>query len=139
MPTKIIEKKDSQGVTISTKKVRDYKNCKYKEEFLKAGIEANHIRYAYTNRDEFLAVAAEGDTSKYSPEFKEILIKLGMPEFVFDLEVIDPAVKSRSRIMDKVISKNPEVSDFNTLCQLQINEELIEQQETLKILFKILF
>ena len=50
--------------------VLDYENCLYKEELLNAGIGVKHIKYAYTNRKEFLAVAAEGDFSKYSPEFK---------------------------------------------------------------------
>ena len=35
-------------------------------------IEPKHIEYAYQNRREFLAVASEGDSTKYSPEFKEV-------------------------------------------------------------------
>ncbi len=44
------------------------------------------VDYAYTNKREFVAVAAEGDMSKYSKEFKSDLMKLGMPEWVFNLQ-----------------------------------------------------
>ena len=136
MPIKMVEK-TSLGGTKRQEKVRDYQNCKYKEEFLKAGIDACHISYAYKDRNEFLAVAAEGDMSKYSPEFKSVLIKLGMPDFVFDLEVIDPAIKERSSLMSLVESKYPEVTDFNTLIQLQEYEELLKRQRGLKMLSEI--
>lgn len=137
MPTKTFEVKDSQGTTIFINERRDYENCKYREEFLKAGIDINHISYAYKNIYEFLAVAAEGDMSKYSPEFKTVLIKLGMPKFVFDLEFINPVVKGRSKIMDDIISKNPEVRDFETLCRLQIITVNAQMQNYYRsILFK---
>lgn len=89
------------------KEVLDWENCKYREEFLKAGIESDHIGYAYTNKNEFLAVASEGDLSQYSPEFREILIKIGMPEYVFDLPVHDADVKENVAIVQKVLKKHP--------------------------------
>ena len=94
MPRKI----DENG-----KEVIDIKNCKYKEEFLKAGINPKQIKYAYNNIQEFIAVAAEGDMSKYSPEFKKILINFGMPEWVLNMEVTDPAIKSRSETVSYLI------------------------------------
>lgn len=57
----------------------------YRKQFEKAGLEEELIDYAYTNRDEFVAVAAEGDLSKYSDDFKKVLKDLGMPEWVFKL------------------------------------------------------
>ena len=60
-----------------------------------------------------------------------------MPEFVFDLEVIDPAIKERSSLMSLVESKYPEVTDFNTLMQLQDYEELLKRQRGLKMLSEI--
>lgn len=63
-----------------------WNKCLYKEEFANAGLDYDKIRYAYKNKREFIAVAAEGYYSKYSPEFKEVLVKLGMPEYVFKME-----------------------------------------------------
>ena len=67
-------------------KVLDEKNCKYANELHNAGLDyIEDIPYAFTNADEFIAKAAEGDMSKYSPEFKQVLVSLGMPEWVFKL------------------------------------------------------
>lgn len=55
-------------------------------ELLKAGIEPSHIGYAFVNTKEFIAVASEGDMSKYSPEFKRMLIEFGMPEWMFKMK-----------------------------------------------------
>uniref|UniRef100_UPI004028F7C2 hypothetical protein n=1 Tax=Candidatus Scatousia sp. TaxID=3085663 RepID=UPI004028F7C2 len=63
----------------------DLDKCKYVEEFENAGIPDWHIPYAYTNKAEFLAVAAEGDYSKYSKEFKELLVKFGLPDWMFKM------------------------------------------------------
>lgn len=57
----------------------------YRDEFRKAGIPEYHIDYAYTNRKEFIAVAAEGNPEAYSEEFKQVLIDLGMPEWFFSI------------------------------------------------------
>lgn len=57
----------------------------YADELQNAGLDYDMIDYAYTNKSEFIAKAAEGDTSKYSDEFKKILIKFGMPEYIFEM------------------------------------------------------
>ena len=70
--------------------VVDPENCKYFDELKSglesAGIDSSYAYYAYTDRNELIAVAAEGDYTKYSPEFKQALIKLGMPKWVFKMD-----------------------------------------------------
>lgn len=56
--------------------------CKYVNELRKGGISEKLIEYAYTNPLEFVAVASQGDFSKYSLEFKKYLTELGMPEWM---------------------------------------------------------
>jgi hypothetical protein len=97
------------------KKVLNHKKCPYKKEFLKAGISPYYIKYAYTNRQEFIAVAAEGDMKRYSLEFKEILVKLGMPEFVFELPCLDKTTKSMANKMASTIN----IKDYNKLLDEQ--------------------
>lgn len=65
--------------------VPDFDKCKYVDEFRNAGLSDYLIEYAYTDKAEFLAVAAEGDYSKYSKEFKELLVKLGLPDWMFNM------------------------------------------------------
>ena len=57
----------------------------YRDEFKNAGIPDMYIEYAYTNRAEFIAVAAQGNPKAYSEEFKQVLIDLGMPEWFFNI------------------------------------------------------
>lgn len=64
----------------------DAKKGKYYQEFVNGGISDYKISYAYNNTKEFIAVASEGDMSKYSSEFKQVLIDFGMPEWIFNLE-----------------------------------------------------
>ena len=90
-----------------SKEVLDWDNCKYREEFLKAGINPNHVEYAYTNRNEFLSVAAEGDFNEYSSEFRKILIKIGMPEYVLNLPINDINVKVNVNRVKKILKKHP--------------------------------
>ncbi len=104
----------------------DYENCKYKEEFLKAGIHPAHISYAYNSRDEFIAVAAEGDMSKYSPEFKEVLKKLGMSEDIFKLPVRNPNIIRNSEIAGQIRKDLPD-KDFETVAYYAKDE--IEMRE----------
>lgn len=104
----------------------DYENCKYKEEFLKAGIHPTHISYAYNSRDEFIAVAAEGDMSKYSPEFKEVLKKLGMSEDIFKLPVRNPNIIRNSEIAGQIRKDLPD-KDFETVAYYAKDE--IEMRE----------
>lgn len=96
MPHKINE----EGVDIP-----DFENCSYREEFLRAGIAPSHIPYAYNNTAEFIAVAAEGDMSKYSPEFKQMLIDFGMPEWMLSMKQINPTVLKNSADMDFIINE----------------------------------
>ena len=65
--------------------VTDFNKCLYREEFLKLGLKPQEIKHAYSKREELIAFASEFQTSDFSPEFKEILIKLGLPEFVFNI------------------------------------------------------
>lgn len=137
MPTKTVGGKGSSYPNLPERRVRDYDRCKYREEFLNAGIDPVHINYAYTNRNEFLAVAAEGDMSRYSPEFKEVLLKLGMPEFVFNLKVINSKIENNCRIMDIVKRANPEVTDFPTLLELQAEVCKKQANRAVRILSEI--
>ncbi len=81
-----------------------YEKCLFKDEFRNAGIPEMHIPYAYNNTKEFIAVAAEGDMSKYSPEFKQILLDFGMPEW--QLKMKDFSYWDKHKI-----------HDFNTICR----------------------
>ncbi|MBO5385778.1 hypothetical protein J6A64_05630 [bacterium] len=63
----------------------DLNECKYADEFRKAGIDDWVIEYAHTDPREFVAVAAEGDMSKYSLELQNVLKKMGMPDWAFNL------------------------------------------------------
>ena len=71
----------------------DFANCKYREEFIRAGIDPRHIPYAYTNVDEFASVALEGDTNQYSKEFKDLLVSIGVPKEALNMEVINSDIK----------------------------------------------
>ena len=76
--TKII---DGRSVTVP-----DFENCMFVDEFRKAGISESHIPYAYNNPAEFIAVAAEGDLSKCSKEFRQMLVDFGMPEWQLNMK-----------------------------------------------------
>ena len=80
-----------------------YEKCLFKDEFRNAGIPEMHIPYAYNNTKEFIAVAAEGDMSKYSPGFKQMLLDFGMPEW--QLKMKDFSYWDKHKI-----------HDFNTIC-----------------------
>lgn len=81
----------------------------YTKEMFNAGLPQQKIRYAHKNEDEFLAVAGEGDYSKYSIEFKELLVRLGMPEFVFKMSPGNPNfvanANKRSMQIEKEIAR----------------------------------
>ncbi|MBO5435764.1 hypothetical protein J6A31_08230, partial [bacterium] len=68
-----------------------------------------HIPYAYENPKEFIAVAAEGDMSKYSPEFKKLLVAMGMPEWQLNLKSIDNAVDTPKASPKKVETPKTEI------------------------------
>jgi len=65
------------------KEIPDISKAKYADEFRAAGLPEDKILYAHNNPQEYIAVASEGDISKYSEEFKQVLIDLGMPEWRF--------------------------------------------------------
>lgn len=109
MPRKTIVKNGKKYNVI------DYDNCKYREEFLNAGINPKHIPYAYNSRDEFIAVAAEGDMSKYSAEFKQVLKEFGMPEFASKLPVTNAKIKANVEIIEKIRKDLPNEKDFKKL------------------------
>lgn len=79
-------------------------NKKYLEELKAAGIEGYKLEYAYKDKGEFVAVAATGDYREYSKEFKGILIKLGMPEWVFKLRQETPSKKLAKKLEDSFIT-----------------------------------
>ena len=118
------------------KDVLDYDNCKYREEFLKAGIEAEHIEYAYTNRNEFLAVAAEGDLREYSPEFKEVLMKIGMPEYVFDLPIHDCETEANVDRVKDILKEHPD-ANYDELVEYIEEAKSQELSPQAKLLFAI--
>ena len=61
----------------------------YVGDLLDAGIPSYDVVYAMENLQEFLAVVSEGDMNKYNNHFKNILRKLGMPEFVLHMDNIE--------------------------------------------------
>lgn len=81
----------------------DLSKCKYVDDFRRIGIPEWHIAYAYNNTKEFIAVAAEGDLTKCTPEFKQVLIDFGMPEWMF-------------RIRSHEMAKQQARVSFETLC-----------------------
>lgn len=54
---------------------------KFWQEYRKGGISEGHIGYAFKDPREFIAVALEGDMSKYSLEFINKLKEFGMPDW----------------------------------------------------------
>lgn len=99
------------------KSVPDFENCKYREEFLKAGVFPSDIKYAYTNKKEFIAVASQGDMSQYSDEFKNVLVKMGLPEFALKLPQTNNDIISNVNQVKRVMKKHPECKDYNGILQ----------------------
>jgi hypothetical protein len=80
------------------------------KQFSKAGLGDAHIPYAYTNADEFIAVAAEGKMSEYSKPFKMLLRAFGMPKWAFKLEENPIKVKEELKTikrLSRIISTAP--------------------------------
>ena len=73
---------ETDGKTVK----QEIKN-KFYNEFRKGKFDINksHFEYAFNNPMEFIAVAAEGDISKYSQWFIDQLIEFGMPEWAVNL------------------------------------------------------
>lgn len=86
--------------------------CLYKEEFFNAGLPLDKIYYAYTDKMEFIAVASEGDYSRYSPEFKKLLVKLGLPEYVFDMKPSNPEFIANAKDIAATKQKYPSANFY---------------------------
>lgn len=100
--------------------VPDLEKCLYVNEFENAGIPIRQIKYAYTKKADFVAVAAEGDYSKYSKEFKDLLVKLGLPEWVF-------AMKPKNNV-SSTLNSYPK-NDFTDKFTSQENQKIYENTE----------
>jgi len=102
--------------------VPDFENCKYREEFLKAGIPEWHIKYAYNNPAEFIAVASEGDMSRYSDEFKTLLVDMGMPKWQLNMKTLNEDAKSRADEMNMLINhlkaNNVKIDQYDDLVNI---------------------
>ena len=112
----------------------DFDNCKYREEFLKAGILPQKIKYAYNNPREFIAVATEGDMSRYSPEFKEMLKKYGMPEWMFKMKNNNRAVQKRVREYNELENRGltpQDIVDIYFPNKVRIFESKLKKPKTL--------
>lgn len=72
------------------------------KQFSKAGIKEYHIPYAYTNADEFIAVASEGKISEYNKQFKMLLRAFGMPKWAFRLQENPIKVKEELKTLKKL-------------------------------------
>lgn len=82
------------------------------KQFNRAGIEKVHIPYAYTNADEFVAVAAEGKMSEYNKLFKILLRAFGMPKWAFRLQENPIKVKEELKTLkrlNKILATTPTV------------------------------
>ncbi len=100
-------KKDAWGeLVFDVHRDLDINNCKYVDELRKGGISQKLIEYAYTNPMEFVAVASQGDFSKYSPEFKKYLTELGMPEWMLSFSNPKPYFISRENKSTKADEVN---------------------------------
>ena len=65
---------------------------------------------------------------------KDILIKLGMPEFAFNLKTINPTIIRCTDIMEVVSKKFPEIKDFNKLVLYATQEDALRKARAEKLL-----
>lgn len=80
-------------------------NRMYTSELKAAGLSDADIDYAYTNKREFIAVASTGDCSKYSEEFKKVLMELGMPKWVFNFKPLEKLGKGEFNDIGILVEK----------------------------------
>ncbi len=108
-----------------TKTVLDFDKCKYREEFLKAGISPEHIEYAYTNKSEFLAVIAEGDLSRCSDEFKNILLKIGLPDCLIKMPIpVNSKIKHNAEKVQRIMEQYPKAKTYNSIMEYYYRHSL---------------
>ena len=98
-------------VIVKLMKLLPKENAIFKQ-FSKAGISEGHIPYAYTNADEFIAVASEGNVSEYSKQFKMLLRAFGMPKWSFKLQ--ENPIKAKEELktlkrLNKIMATTPTV------------------------------
>lgn len=89
--------------------------CRYNEDVLKQEFLENGLVYKFENgmstldyvkknNNEIIALASEGNMAEYSERFKNLLIKCGMPEWMFNLppkgENVKTYVKSKETLED---------------------------------------
>lgn len=111
------------GDLCNYEKLDEVLSGKYMEEFRKAGIDERSIQYAHTNRADYIAVlAAQGDLSKCSKEFKDVLINnLGMPEWAFKLKPLKIATELSSTVKD-LNAGDVVVKEFNDYGRIEITK-----------------
>ncbi len=81
---------------------------KYAQLLRDVGADEKIIEYALSMPREFSAVAMQLDTSKYPEEFKSLLVKMGVPEKVFEFEPVTKPAKTKlpQQVMDRVKELN---------------------------------
>lgn len=87
----------------------------YRKEFFRAGLSPSDIEYAYRNKKEFIAVAAAGDCSRYSKDFKRLLYKLGLPKYVFSLPPSNPNYIKNAEYIAALQQKYPQIQTLHDL------------------------
>ena len=96
-----------------------YESGRFREEFEKAGISEKYIKYAHTNSLEFIAVAAQGDMTKYSPEFKKMLIAFGMPEYMFEMKKFNDVLTVKDSNVEQSFSQQNTQRSTNPIAEIQ--------------------
>lgn len=110
----------------------DINNCKFADELRNAGLCERLIEYAYTNPKEFLAVASQGDFSKYSPEFKSYLVELGMPEWMLNFQNLKPFfINGDIKVVDNITTESITKSTANP--RIINSEDNISPSKTIQI------
>ena len=96
-----------------------YESGRFREEFERAGISEKYIKYAHTNSLEFIAVAAQGDMTKYSPEFKKMLVEFGMPEYMFEMKKNDDALVVKDSNIEQPLSQQTAQRNTNPIAEMK--------------------
>lgn len=80
---------------------------KHAAELRNSGVSPEHVMYAHTDVREYIAVAGTGNPEYYSDELKDILIKFGLPEYVFDLKPLpqDEPPKSSAQAFLNILNE----------------------------------
>ncbi len=86
--TKLLDKFPDDWYEPDGKTVKQETKNKFYNEFQKGCPARTNFEYAYNNPKEFIAVAAEGKMKNYSPEFINLLIEFGMPDWAVNLRPI---------------------------------------------------